>query len=279
MENSFLSGAALKAKAKDTLTGKYSTFVLATLTAILISTAAKYIISFFTLIFFSMSVVIKEMLSGQKLLEVQQRLSDVAYMQGYSEWYNAINYVLQIGVSIFTSLFYVGISFLCLNAACGKSIKVSDVFYCFRNQTGKSLQLTAISVLLSQIALLPANFVFFLIRREAPPLLLLCVLSLLTVCMMIYIPLSLSISQMFLLLLDFPGYSAIELIRQSTHIMKGQKSRLFCLQLSFLPLIFLSLLTFGIGNLWLLPYMKVTYTHFFLNLMRAREATLPALTY
>ncbi len=279
MENSFLSGAALKAKAKEALSGKYGTFILATLVAGLITMAAKYIITFFALIIFSMSVIMKEMLNGHTMEEVQRLTGDLVYMQGYGEWFNAVNYVLQIGVSIFTSLFNIGIIFLCLKAACGKSLKVSDVFYGFHNQTGKSLRLTAVLVLVSQLGLLPANFVYFLIRRDAPWILVLIALLLLMGCLMIYIPLNLSISQALLLLLDFPGYSATELIRRSAHIMKGQKSRLFYLQLSFLPLIFLSILTFGIGNLWLFPYMNVTYTFFYLNLMQARETTSPALTY
>ena len=52
--------------------------------------------------------------------------------------------------------------------------------------------------------------------------------------------------------------------------MRGHKRRLFLLQLSFFPLMLLSLLSLGIGNLWLRPYMDVAYAFFFLNLMRAR---------
>ena len=42
-------------------------------------------------------------------------------------------------------------------------------------------------------------------------------------------------------------------------LMEGNKWRLFSLQMSFIGWWFLSVLTFGIGFLWLVPYMNVTF--------------------
>ena len=55
--------------------------------------------------------------------------------------------------------------------------------------------------------------------------------------------------------------------------MKGKKLRLLYLEFSFLPLLLLSILSFGIGLLWLQPYMQMTYTFFFLDLMNPRRAS------
>lgn len=276
MENSFLSSAELKAKAKEALAGKYGKFILAILVVDLITLAAKYIVT----LFFSMFAIMVEIPFNEYTVEeIQQLTNYLAYMQDHSVWYNAINYVLQIVVDIFTSVFNVGIWLFCLNLACGRTLKITDVFYGFRNQMGKSLRLAAALTLVSQICYLPSNILSYLIRNDAPGVLILSILLLYVGCTIIYVPISLSISQMFLLLLDFPGYSAKELIKLSVHIMKGHKGRLFYIQLSFLPLIFLSLLTFGIGNLWLIPYMNITYTFFFLNLMQARDATSSVPTY
>ena len=74
-------------------------------------------------------------------------------------------------------------------------------------------------------------------------------------------------SQCYFLLLDFPDYTVKQLLRSSMRIMKGHKGRLFYLQVSFIPLVLLALLTCGIGMLWLTPYVQMTYTCFFLNLM------------
>ena len=90
----------------------------------------------------------------------------------------------------------------------------------------------------------------------------LCIV-LMVIGMCIYIPLSLGLSQAYYLLLDFPQYSAMELMKLSFRIMKGHKW-----ELSFLPLGFLCLLSFGIGTLWLVPYMNMTQTLYFLDLMQ-----------
>jgi uncharacterized membrane protein len=44
-------------------------------------------------------------------------------------------------------------------------------------------------------------------------------------------------------------------IRESARMMRGNKWRLFCLELSFIGWGFLCLFTCGIGYLWLNPYM------------------------
>ena len=55
--------------------------------------------------------------------------------------------------------------------------------------------------------------------------------------------------------------------------MKGQRMRLFLLELGFLPLMLLCILSFGIGFLWLQPYMQMTHTCFFLDLMNPRKVS------
>lgn len=53
---------------------------------------------------------------------------------------------------------------------------------------------------------------------------------------------------------------------KSVKLMKGHKWELFILGLSFLGWILLSILTFGIGFLWLLPYIQVTLRIYFLSI-------------
>lgn len=65
------------------------------------------------------------------------------------------------------------------------------------------------------------------------------------------------------LLKDYPRLSVMETLRLSKKMMKGHKMRLFKLQLSFLGWIVLSGLTFGIGMLWLIPYMMTTFAAFY----------------
>ncbi len=74
---------------------------------------------------------------------------------------------------------------------------------------------------------------------------------------------SLSYSMTYFISKDHPEYTINECIEESMRIMKGNKWRLFILQLSFIGWILLTILTLGIGILWLLPYMYITIVHFY----------------
>ena len=65
------------------------------------------------------------------------------------------------------------------------------------------------------------------------------------------------------LLKDNPELSVIETLRLSRKMMQGHKMQLFKLQLSFLGWILLSVLTLGLGMLWLMPYMMTTMAAFY----------------
>ena len=56
----------------------------------------------------------------------------------------------------------------------------------------------------------------------------------------------------------------IEALRTSARLMKGHIIQYLLLELSFVPLMFLSMFTIYIGFLWLLPYMEFTETAFYL---------------
>lgn len=60
-----------------------------------------------------------------------------------------------------------------------------------------------------------------------------------------------------------PNMSANEAIACSKEMMRGNKWRLFCLQISFIGWGIVSLITCGIGFLWLTPYMYMAEVAFF----------------
>lgn len=64
-------------------------------------------------------------------------------------------------------------------------------------------------------------------------------------------------------LAENPDMNAREALRESKRIMKGNRWRFFCLQMSFFGLALLSLLTFGIGLIWFIPYQQATYAAFY----------------
>lgn len=65
------------------------------------------------------------------------------------------------------------------------------------------------------------------------------------------------------LLRDYPELTWREVLRTSREMMDGHKWDYFCLQLSFIGWIVLSILTCGLGLLLLMPYMSVAEAAFY----------------
>ena len=63
------------------------------------------------------------------------------------------------------------------------------------------------------------------------------------------------------ILAEFPDVSIPEAMKISMKITKGYKWDLFIMYLSFLGWMILSSLTFGIGFLWLFPYMNLSFAN------------------
>ncbi|MCE5236614.1 MAG: DUF975 family protein [Clostridiaceae bacterium] len=67
------------------------------------------------------------------------------------------------------------------------------------------------------------------------------------------------------LMAQHPEMGIRDAVRESKRLMRGHKWRLFCLQLSFIGWAFLCIFTFGIGYLWLVPYVQTSTAAFYLD--------------
>jgi len=73
-------------------------------------------------------------------------------------------------------------------------------------------------------------------------------------------------SMVYYIIVDDPQIGVIGALTGSRKLMQGQIGRLFCLQLSFLGWILLTILSVGIGLLWVFPYIEVTTANLYLDL-------------
>lgn len=71
---------------------------------------------------------------------------------------------------------------------------------------------------------------------------------------------------------EMPGIGALEAIRHSTRMMSGNKWKLFCLQWRFFGWGLLCCLTFGIGFLWLVPYIMTSLGCFYDDLRKGQTS-------
>lgn len=70
------------------------------------------------------------------------------------------------------------------------------------------------------------------------------------------------------ILLENPDMTANEALTASKHLMEGHKMELFLLNLSFIGWMLLGALTFGIGSLFVNPYMNAAYAAFYREITR-----------
>lgn len=82
---------------------------------------------------------------------------------------------------------------------------------------------------------------------------------------------SFNYSMAFFILHDNPELSPREALKKSKDMMYGYKLDLFLLTLSFIGWMLLCIPTFGIGLLWLCPYMQVSLSNFYENLKEPKS--------
>lgn len=250
--NQYKTSAELKNTAKNLLDGKYFNAILIPFLASLISTGATFVIDMVA------SVTMNTIFYSTQSLTVTNTVSFLFDL-------------ILLGVNILLGVLNAGLALFFLNASCGQPYSVNDLFYAFKNDSKKALALSAAHMLLSAVCLWPSQYLLqhYLNTRESQWITYTIVALVIGLC--VYVPISLGISLSFYLMFDFPQYTARETLALSWKLMKGHKLRLFYLQFSFLPLMLLCFCSFGIGFLWLEPYMQMTYVQFFLDLMNPKE--------
>lgn len=181
--------------------------------------------------------------------------------------------LVDFALTAFLSIFQTGICLFFLNMACGQPYKADHLFYGFQNNPKASFTVAAATTFVTFLSVLPFNALRYIYWMTNDLNYMKYALLAYPIGFLVMYPLQLALSQSFYLLVDFPDYTGKQALLASCKLMKKHMGRFFLLQLKFLPLMFLCVFTFFIGFLWLVPYMKMTYTVFFLDIMKTSEQT------
>lgn len=252
----YMTSAELKDLAKEKLTKKYSIAVLVTLMYGAL------------LLFANESITMVDYQIAGTLERITGLTADTSLP------IQLATHIITLLLTVLFQIISIGITLFYLNLACSNKLPALDLFYGFRQGFDKSFLVCGTIAVLESVCTLPAQIGLFLIKQDLSTPTLLFLLAAQIVGTLVYIPLSLGLSQCYYLLLDYPELKAKELIKLSLQTMKGHKARLFYIELSFLPLVLLCLLSFGIGLLWLIPYRNTTYALFFLDIMNPNKEQL-----
>ena len=153
-----------------------------------------------------------------------------------------------------------------MNLCCNFPANVSDLFRGFRFADDRPARIAVILISRMVFYLCPAFAVFALYAITNNHFLLPIGSLIGVVGFIFYYIFRLQLSQCYYLILDFPEKSADEIVGLSKWLMQGQKLRLFYLQVSFIPILLLSLIPCGLGLLWSMPYANASFACFHLNL-------------
>lgn len=232
--------------------------------------AGKYFTAIMTIILFQMLRLFLTNISTELALQITATLQRLMGSAASQSFLLAVSYSLILLASVFYNIFGIGMCLFFLNIVSDNYYNSFDLFYGFRNHLSKSFALSGINTLITTFSFLPGDVLLYWYRSQAdiPMNQILTVLSIQVVLLILYIPVSLMFSQLYYVALDYPELSTSETIKLSLKIMKGRKLRLFYLQASFLPLFLLLIPTFGLGALWLTPYLNTTYALYFLEIMK-----------
>lgn len=185
-------------------------------------------------------------------------------------------------IHLFTGILQMGVAAFYLNISTDNAPgSLSDLFYAFSHGPDRALKVSMFFSLIYMVCTLP-YVIYTLFLMPAYTIENLMALEpaviesmgfaylLLGIGELVYFLICLFFEPVYFMLVDMPGLSVAKAMKMSIWLMKGSKVRLLGLKLSFLPLQFVSLLTFGVGNLWVTPYMNTAAAGFYTDLSAKR---------
>ena len=171
-------------------------------------------------------------------------------------------------VSLIGMIFSTGYSYMLLNICRGREYKLGNLLYMFHNQPDRVLVAGLVVALLNALAQIPLYYVTYMVDTGSTIEGMLHWYQLLLgawlIAMVLGVILTVPFALTFYFLADNPEMGGIEALKVSMHAMKGHIWQYLMLELSFVPLFFLSILTLYIGVLWLVPYMQFSETAFYM---------------
>lgn len=171
-------------------------------------------------------------------------------------------------ITLIISVFSVGLIRFSLNMCRGEQYRLSDLFFGFRTHPDKIIIAQLILTLISEICSIPVTIMDFMSSSNTLTLDELSFRSLVILaCSFLNFVVTLGLHLTMYLLCDYDNPSAVQALRESWHLMRGNKGRLFYLSLSFFGIFLLGFLSCGIGFLWALPYWEITFSYFYLDII------------
>lgn len=234
------TSAELKRLAREHLTGQYGLAMGAAIMVLLISTVIRMPFTFMYMVNQSAPMVLI---------------------------YNLASMIISLLTTVLTS----GLLHIHLKFARRETAVFSDLFFAVTRRPDRFLVAGLIQFLITVACILPSYALLWVCRglyysgmdnSKLWLMLALCIVLLIAGIVLLVV-LGLYFSLIYLLLVDHDSMNAIDAMKESWQLMRGNMGRLFYIRLSFIGWMLLGILSCYIGLLWIIPYVYQTSVEFY----------------
>ncbi len=229
-----MTASEIRQEARKSLTGKWGKAALATLVFFVIDYVISFVLNLVPAIGAIASTIISVPLSFGFIVVVMAKLKrgeEISYIEFFKNGFDKFAKVWQVTLWIFVKMLAPIVV-----AIVGAVVMTSGVTMSVAESSTGSV-LTILGVVVYLVGIIWA------------------------------IPRAYSYKLALYIINDNPDMLAKETVEKSAEIMNGHRWEFFWLQLTFIGWAFLACLTFGIGMLWLIPYIQVSTVAFYDNLV------------
>lgn len=253
MSQSLQTISEIKDSAKGKLNGKYGIAVRATLVFMMMSYVIAGIAS-------QINDIIRLIFTNGKNLQAGALIFMLIIT----------NVILAIG-TVLAGCFSSGIALFYLKIGSNMMPRVGDLFWGFRDNFKRSFTVALLIEGVGALVSIPGYVIYDMVTTRMELNALLEAFAFIAGGYIVNVIIGVCFGMVWFVIADFPELTAGAAIKKAWELINGNKAKYFGMNLSFIPLILLCVLTFGIGFLWVYPYMYETEAQFYLELTKARE--------
>ncbi|MBQ8518147.1 MAG: DUF975 family protein [Agathobacter sp.] len=178
---------------------------------------------------------------------------------------NIIYYVAVILITVASVVLTVGQYCLHLGVARTGELHLSEMFYPIKYDSNRLIIAEAILFVIRLVALAPVIGAIAIIYFYEEINMYLVALGLSIIGCVLTVLVEITFGLTYFVFIDGEELSVMEALKASIQLVKKQRGRFFYMQLSFIGMYLLVLLTLGLGILWVQPYVMQTTTLFYLD--------------
>ena len=192
---------------------------------------------------------------------------------------NLFSGTFMLVVSLIVGIISAGLGYMLLNISREKEFSLGDLGYFFKNQPDRVIVAGFVLAMIQLITAIPYYYVSFTtdpgLTVDSQIQWLSMTLGLLAVSTLLNFLISLPFAMTYFLMADDTELGGIQALKESARLMKGNIWRYVKLNLSFIPLLLLSVFTFYIALFWIMPYMEMSMVAFYRDLDGELDYRLP----